>query len=127
MTQHTRVTPSPEGGSPALRSSEDISAEVGLAHRRAAEWDGARAELMAHYAEWGDLLEQWNRGAYPGSDEEFEAECRDHLGQSVALAEASDRESLEQLAVLVARAAAGYRAADHAEGQGDEQVEGVGG
>ncbi|MFC6090852.1 hypothetical protein [Saccharothrix lopnurensis] len=126
MTQNNGVTPSPEGGSPALRSSEDISAEVALAHRRAAEWDGVRGELMATYAEWGDLLERWNRGAYPGSDEEFEAECRDYLEQSVVLGEACDRDGLEQLAVLMARAAAGYRAEDRAEGQGDEQDEGVG-
>lgn len=105
MTHQNRVRP--EGASPALRSSVDISAEVQLARRCASDWDGPTGELMANYAGWGDLLEAWNRGEFPGSAEEFDITCREHLDRSMVLGTACDREYEQQSAVWWARVGAG--------------------
>lgn len=93
------------------RSDVDISADIACAHELAEEtalMDGPMGELWANYAQWGDLLETWNRGEYAGTDAEFEAECREHLDLSVLLGRALDEHSATVFTARMAQFAVRY-------------------
>jgi hypothetical protein len=94
------------------RSDVDISADVACARKIAdevASMDGPMGELWANYAQWGDLLEAWNRGEYAGTDAEFEAECHERLDRSVLLGSAVDEHSATVFTARMAQFAARYR------------------
>jgi hypothetical protein len=109
-TQRPDPEPTP---SPSLRSQVDISSAIADARRAAASAtpeDGPYGELMANYVEWGELLEQWNRGEFDGTDEQFEGACRDHLDYSVTLGAQHERHFEQRWAVFVARMEGRWRA-----------------
>jgi uncharacterized protein (DUF924 family) len=99
--------------SPSLQPADE-SSEIELAR----EWVGNAArrdephesEMAANTMAWAHLLDQWTRGVYPGTAEEFEEECRDHVDRSIALGEAYDRECDERFAIFRARIEARYLA-----------------
>lgn len=96
--------------SPSLRSEVDISGAISDARAAAAaatSGDGPYGELMTNYVEWGELLDRWNRGEFDGTDEEFEAACRERLEYSVAVGEQHERHWEQRWAVFAARAEAG--------------------
>jgi hypothetical protein len=69
----------------------------------ASDSDGPYGELMANYAQWGALLEEWNSGRSVLTAVEFEAMCRDHLERSVVLGEAHEQYWEQRWATRFAR------------------------
>lgn len=84
-----------------MKSDVSITDSLELAKQEAAAATPGDpyGELMANYAEWGDLLEAWNHGTLEMSDDEFEEQCLEHLDRSEILGQACTRYNEQRVAV----------------------------
>lgn len=103
---------------PRARSGEAVKSQVEIAdslervrHEIAtAPAEGPYKELMATYAEWGELLEAWNEGRLEIPDDEFEERCAEYLERVCVLGRAMDQHGAQMFAVAVQAISSGEAA-----------------
>ena len=87
----------------AVKSQVEIADSLELVRHEVANApaEGPYKELMATYAEWGELLEAWNKVRLEFPDDEFEERCAEYLERVSVLGKAMDQWGAQMFAVAV--------------------------
>ena len=96
-----------------MKSQVSIADSLELVRQEAANAPavGPYGELMATYAEWGELLEAWTEDRLEISDDEFEERCVEYLERVCVLGTAMDHYGAQLFAVAVQSISSGGEAA----------------